>query len=310
MHRTGTIRRIGRMVSSHRNEPVRIAPALRRIGDRAADRVPRAGPRRGSIGRCATLARCPTPPTSPARPAASGSATRPTAERPATARRVPGPDDRRRDRQARARLAVEALLPRAARRALDRLRHRQRREPRGRHGPDRLDRRRAVRARRRRHHVAATTSGTSARSTRRSSRTTGSCGRSTTARRGVPGRGWGTYHALDGTDLAVINLQGRTYMQPIENPFLEADRAARRGRRAAAAGPARRLPLRDHVREERDGRPPRRARLGGRGDAHPRAHRRRPDPARAAPRTRATSAARGGASASSGSTRPRSCRGS
>ncbi|HYK95295.1 MAG TPA: TIGR00282 family metallophosphoesterase [Candidatus Dormibacteraeota bacterium] len=41
---------------------------------------------------------------------------------------------------------------------------------------------------------------------------------------GVPGRGWGVYHAHDGTELAVINLQGRTYMQPIENPFLEADR--------------------------------------------------------------------------------------
>ena len=41
---------------------------------------------------------------------------------------------------------------------------------------------------------------------------------------GVPGRGWGIYQALDGTDLAVINLQGRTYMQPIESPFLEADR--------------------------------------------------------------------------------------
>jgi metallophosphoesterase (TIGR00282 family) len=41
---------------------------------------------------------------------------------------------------------------------------------------------------------------------------------------GVPGRGWGTYQALDGTDLAVINLQGRTYMIPIENPFHEADR--------------------------------------------------------------------------------------
>jgi metallophosphoesterase (TIGR00282 family) len=40
----------------------------------------------------------------------------------------------------------------------------------------------------------------------------------------VPGRGWGTYHALDGTDLAVINLQGRTYMQPIDNPFTDADR--------------------------------------------------------------------------------------
>lgn len=40
----------------------------------------------------------------------------------------------------------------------------------------------------------------------------------------VPGRGWGIYHALDGSELAVINLQGRTYMQPIDNPFTEADR--------------------------------------------------------------------------------------
>jgi hypothetical protein len=40
---------------------------------------------------------------------------------------------------------------------------------------------------------------------------------------GVPGRGWGLFHALDGTELAVINLQGRTYMQPIENPFTDAD---------------------------------------------------------------------------------------
>lgn len=40
----------------------------------------------------------------------------------------------------------------------------------------------------------------------------------------VPGRGWGIYQALDGTELAVVNLQGRTYMQPIDNPFTEADR--------------------------------------------------------------------------------------
>jgi metallophosphoesterase (TIGR00282 family) len=42
--------------------------------------------------------------------------------------------------------------------------------------------------------------------------------------RDVPGRGWGVYQALDGTDLAVVNLQGRTYMQTIENPFTDADR--------------------------------------------------------------------------------------
>jgi metallophosphoesterase (TIGR00282 family) len=40
----------------------------------------------------------------------------------------------------------------------------------------------------------------------------------------VPGRGWVIHQALDGTEIAVINLQGRTYMQPIDNPFTEADR--------------------------------------------------------------------------------------
>jgi 2',3'-cyclic-nucleotide 2'-phosphodiesterase len=40
----------------------------------------------------------------------------------------------------------------------------------------------------------------------------------------VPGRGWGIYQALDGSDVAVINLQGRTYMPPIDNPFTDADR--------------------------------------------------------------------------------------
>ena len=41
---------------------------------------------------------------------------------------------------------------------------------------------------------------------------------------GVPGRGWGVFQALDGTDLVVINLQGRTFMIPIDSPFSEADR--------------------------------------------------------------------------------------
>ena len=95
----------------------------------------------------------------------------------------------------------------------------------------------------------------------------------------VPGRGWGIYDALDGiahrrhqppgpdlvkrttspgrgwplparsigTDIAVINLQGRTYMQPIENPFTDADRLLDESSRAAAAGPPRRLPLRADV---------------------------------------------------------------
>ncbi len=41
---------------------------------------------------------------------------------------------------------------------------------------------------------------------------------------GVPGRGWGVYEALDGTHLSVVNLIGRTFMQPLDNPFTEADR--------------------------------------------------------------------------------------
>jgi metallophosphoesterase (TIGR00282 family) len=40
---------------------------------------------------------------------------------------------------------------------------------------------------------------------------------------GVPGRGWGIFHAADGTEVAVINAQGRTYMAQIENPFTMLD---------------------------------------------------------------------------------------
>jgi hypothetical protein len=42
--------------------------------------------------------------------------------------------------------------------------------------------------------------------------------------RDVPGRGWGLFHAADGTEVAVVNAQGRTYMQPIDSPFTEVDR--------------------------------------------------------------------------------------
>jgi metallophosphoesterase (TIGR00282 family) len=40
---------------------------------------------------------------------------------------------------------------------------------------------------------------------------------------GVPGRGWGVFHAHDGTEVAVVNAQGRTYMAQIENPFTMLD---------------------------------------------------------------------------------------
>jgi len=41
---------------------------------------------------------------------------------------------------------------------------------------------------------------------------------------GVPGRGWGIFHAADGTEVAVVNAQGRSTMTPIDNPFTEMDR--------------------------------------------------------------------------------------
>jgi 2',3'-cyclic-nucleotide 2'-phosphodiesterase len=45
----------------------------------------------------------------------------------------------------------------------------------------------------------------------------------------VPGRGWGIFHAADGSELAVINAQGRTFMQQIENPFTMLDRLLEEG---------------------------------------------------------------------------------
>ena len=69
---------------------------------------------------------------------------------------------------------------------------------------------------------------------------------------GVPGRGWGVFHAHDGTEVAVINAQGRTYMQPIESPFAMVDTPARTMARTScppsgwststARSPARRRP--------------------------------------------------------------------
>jgi metallophosphoesterase (TIGR00282 family) len=41
---------------------------------------------------------------------------------------------------------------------------------------------------------------------------------------GIPGRGWGIFHAHDGTEVTVVSAQGRSAMIPIENPFHELDR--------------------------------------------------------------------------------------
>jgi metallophosphoesterase (TIGR00282 family) len=47
--------------------------------------------------------------------------------------------------------------------------------------------------------------------------------------RGVPGHGWGVFHAAHGTEVAVINAQGRSTMIPIENPFTQMDRLLEEG---------------------------------------------------------------------------------
>ncbi len=41
---------------------------------------------------------------------------------------------------------------------------------------------------------------------------------------GVPGSGWGVIELMDGTKIAAMNLQGRVFMEPIDCPFLAADR--------------------------------------------------------------------------------------
>jgi metallophosphoesterase (TIGR00282 family) len=45
----------------------------------------------------------------------------------------------------------------------------------------------------------------------------------------VPGHGWGIFHAGDGTEVAVVNVQGRSAMIPIDNPFTEMDRLLEEG---------------------------------------------------------------------------------
>jgi metallophosphoesterase (TIGR00282 family) len=39
----------------------------------------------------------------------------------------------------------------------------------------------------------------------------------------APGAGWGVYRAHNGQDIAVINLQGRVFMDPLDDPFRRAD---------------------------------------------------------------------------------------
>ncbi len=36
---------------------------------------------------------------------------------------------------------------------------------------------------------------------------------------GAPGKGWGVFHAKNGTKIGVVNIQGRVFMEPLECPF-------------------------------------------------------------------------------------------
>jgi len=40
---------------------------------------------------------------------------------------------------------------------------------------------------------------------------------------GAPGRGWGLYKTTGGTLVGVVNLNGRTFMEPLDDPFRMAD---------------------------------------------------------------------------------------
>ncbi len=157
---------------------------------------------------------------------------------------------------------------------------------------------------------AATTSGTSARSIPELDRDERILRPLNYGEAGVPGRGWGIFHAADGTEVAVINAQGRTYMQPIENPFTVADRSLDEGADELPADPPGRLPLRADEREDRLRAPPRRARQRRRRHPHPRADRRRADPAARHRLRQRPGHDRARLAASSASSRRPSCRAS
>lgn len=42
---------------------------------------------------------------------------------------------------------------------------------------------------------------------------------------GVPGRGWGVFKTASGAEVGVLNLLGRTFMEPVDCPFRAADEA-------------------------------------------------------------------------------------
>ena len=121
-----------------------------------------------------------------------------------------------------------------------------------------------------------------------STRTSASCGRSTTARTtSRVAAGASTTPSTAATSRSSTSRAGPTCSRSRTRSPTPTGCWTRP--RAAAADPPGRLPLRDHVREERAGAVSRRAGQRGRGHAHPRRHRRRADPARAAPPTRPTS---------------------
>ena len=106
---------------------------------------------------------------------------------------------------------------------------------------------------------------------------------------GVPGRGWGVFEAADGTDVAVLNFQGRTYMIPIENPFTEVDRLLDEG--ADTLPPVRLVDFHCEITSEKNafGHPPRRAGERGRRAPTPTSRPPTSGSCRRGPRTRATS---------------------
>ena len=82
-------------------------------------------------------------------------------------------------------------------------------------------------------------------------------------RRGTPGRAGASFRPRDGTPVGVVNLIGRVFMKEADCPFRAADRGARGAARRRCRGDLRRLPRRDHRREDGDRLAPRRPRQRG-----------------------------------------------
>ena len=94
-----------------------------------------------------------------------------------------------------------------------------------------------------------------------------------------PGRGYAIVETAAGEQVAVINLEGRVFMDPLDCPFRTVDRILKDAAQGSQGHPGG-YPRRSHQRKAGPGLVPGRPGQRRAGHPHPRPDRRRPGPAR------------------------------